>query len=162
MSRSRVTALLEDHVADFVAEHPGCTAREIAKGVHRGYGSVYEVLSRRTFERVAIEGSRRFGYRLRDVSPVQRDVRRGETSGDAGSGSSQCARILAVLADGLPHTVAEIHQRCGFSRLNSRIAELRPRVAREGLAIECRHNGDPRGGSHAYEYVLLSTRTAAA
>ncbi len=40
---------------------------------------------------------------------------------------SQCSDILVVLADGKPHSVAEIHNRAGFSRLNSRVAELRSR-----------------------------------
>lgn len=63
---------------------------------------------------------------------------------------SQCDLIAAVLADGQPHTAAEIHERCGFSRLNSRIAELR---SRRGLNIECRHVAGV--GSAAYEYRLV-------
>lgn len=40
---------------------------------------------------------------------------------------SQCARVLAVLSDGRPHTMTEIHRRAGTMRLNSRVAELRKR-----------------------------------
>lgn len=40
---------------------------------------------------------------------------------------SQCERILEVLADGHPHGMREIHQRAGFCRLNSRVAEFRKR-----------------------------------
>jgi len=40
---------------------------------------------------------------------------------------SQCAAILEVLADGEWHTVADIHRRAGYSRLNSRVSELRDR-----------------------------------
>ena len=62
---------------------------------------------------------------------------------------SQCARILAVLEDGRPHTVAEIHERAGYSRLNSRIAELRKR----GHVITCTHiSGET--GTHSYVYEL--------
>lgn len=40
---------------------------------------------------------------------------------------SQCAAILEVLADGGWHSVREIHARAGYSRLNSRVSELRER-----------------------------------
>lgn len=59
---------------------------------------------------------------------------------------SQCAAILAVLSDGRPHRMEEIHQRVGFCRLNSRVAELRGR----GHVIEC----DKTGGN--YTYVLVA------
>jgi hypothetical protein len=61
---------------------------------------------------------------------------------------SQNSRILSVLADGNPHTTAEIHRIAGFSRLNSRIAELRKR----GLVIECAYIGGT--GPEAFEYRL--------
>lgn len=61
---------------------------------------------------------------------------------------SQNSRILAVLADGHPHTTAEIHRIAGFSRLNSRIAELRKR----GHVIECAYIGGT--GPEAFEYRL--------
>ena len=38
---------------------------------------------------------------------------------------SQNARLLEVLADGEWHTSTELHERCGYMRTNSRIAELR-------------------------------------
>jgi hypothetical protein len=63
---------------------------------------------------------------------------------------SQNDRVLAVLADGLPHSAAEIHRRAGFSRLNSRVAELR---SKEGLRIVCEHVGGT--GSEAFHYTLL-------
>lgn len=40
---------------------------------------------------------------------------------------SQCAAILEVLGDGEWHSVADIHRRAGYSRLNSRVSELRDR-----------------------------------
>lgn len=64
---------------------------------------------------------------------------------------SQNARVLAVLSDGLPHSCAEIHRRAGFSRLNSRVAELRSKL---GLQIVCEHVGGT--GPEAFEYTLLT------
>lgn len=58
---------------------------------------------------------------------------------------SQCDRVLAVLADGQPHSYREIHERAGFMRLNSRIAELRAR----GHNIEC----VKAGGDYRYRIV---------
>lgn len=57
---------------------------------------------------------------------------------------SQCAAILAVLSDGKPHPMREIHDRVGTCRLNSRIAELRKR----GHNITC----DPAGGKYVYQW----------
>jgi hypothetical protein len=65
---------------------------------------------------------------------------------------SQSARILAVLADGNPHLVSEIHARAGYSRLNSRVAELRTR----GYVIESFHVGG-KTGSEGYGYSLVSS-----
>lgn len=63
--------------------------------------------------------------------------------------ASQCDGILAVLADGRPHRMEEIHQRVGFCRLNSRVAELRKR----GHHIEC----DKTGGRYIYRLLLRET-----
>ncbi len=65
---------------------------------------------------------------------------------------SQCSRILAALGDGLPHTTAEIHSAAGFSRLNSRVAELRSR----GFVIECVRL-DAVAGPHGQTYRLIAT-----
>lgn len=72
---------------------------------------------------------------------------------------SQCDLIAAVLADGKPHTAAEIHQRCGFSRLNSRIAELR---SRRGMNIACSYLADRGRGPDAYQYQLVPLNEPAA
>lgn len=56
---------------------------------------------------------------------------------------SQCDQILAVLADGRPHSYLEIHERVGFCRLNSRVSELRER----GHEITC----DKTGGDFVYQ-----------
>jgi hypothetical protein len=65
---------------------------------------------------------------------------------------SQCERILAFLADGLPHRMEDIHRAVGFCRLNSRVAELRSR----GYSIVC----DKTGG--IYVYRLAGTPDEAA
>ena len=69
---------------------------------------------------------------------------------------SQNSRILDVLADGEPHSVREIHAIAGFSRLNSRVSELR----KHGYAIECFHVPG-KTGSDGYGYRLLSDRQVA-
>lgn len=61
---------------------------------------------------------------------------------------SQNARVFTVLADGEPHSAAEIHRRAGFMRLNSRVAELRTK----GLVITCEHVGGT--GPEAFVYQL--------
>lgn len=63
---------------------------------------------------------------------------------------SQLSRILDVLNDGKPHSVAEIHRRAGTSRLNSRISDLR----KDGYVIRC---GTVKGAtsSERYTYTLL-------
>lgn len=68
---------------------------------------------------------------------------------------SQCAKILAALKTG-PKTAAEIHQLCGFSRLNSRIAELRKR----GHEITCERGSGT--GPAAYLYTLVLPHGAGA
>lgn len=71
--------------------------------------------------------------------------------------ASQNARILSVLRDGRPHTTAEIHATAGFSRLNSRINELRGRH----YVIECNRIEGVPAGPHAQEYRLVSTPSEA-
>lgn len=68
---------------------------------------------------------------------------------------SQCDRILAALRyrrDWL--TTREIHRAAGFSRLNSRIAELRKR----GYRIETRRIEGAPPGPDAQEYRLYESR----
>lgn len=61
---------------------------------------------------------------------------------------SQCDRVYAVLVDGKPHRMREIHERAGFMRLNSRISELRDK---RSLFIYCWH-GD---GDWNYQLITL-------
>lgn len=67
---------------------------------------------------------------------------------------TQIARILEVLSDGDWHDVAEIHERAGYSRLNSRVAEARSR----GLVIECERLKGVDDKTRAYRYRLLDER----
>ncbi len=62
---------------------------------------------------------------------------------------SQCQAILEVLRDGEFHSVRQIHAQAGYSRLNSRISELR----KQGHAIECVRVPKLRGVD-AYQYRL--------
>lgn len=65
---------------------------------------------------------------------------------------SQSKKILDALSTG-PKSAAEIHQLCGPSRLNSRVAELRKR----GHVIECER---VPGGSGPGAYVYTLTHDA--
>lgn len=62
---------------------------------------------------------------------------------------SQCEKILRVLESG-PATASEIHHIAGYSRLNSRVSELRKR----GYVITCEYVGG--SGADAYLYTLCS------
>lgn len=70
---------------------------------------------------------------------------------------SQCAAILDVLADRQWHTVADIHSRAGYSRLNSRVSELRDR----GHEIECETVEGDRAVDR-YRYRLVASPRALA
>lgn len=64
--------------------------------------------------------------------------------------TSQTQAILNYLSDGQERTVAEIHRACGYSRLNSRVSDLRKR----GYVIVCEHHGGK--GASAYSYRMLA------
>lgn len=70
------------------------------------------------------------------------------------SAKSQCGRVLAVLADGQPHSLQEIHAHAGPMRLNSRIAELRRPYGRD---IRCWRDRD----TYWYQLVEVSSPGAA-
>lgn len=72
------------------------------------------------------------------------------------SPSSQGARIIRALADGRWHTTANIHRKAGFSRLNSRVSELR---SRHGFVIEC-ESVPGQTGSLGHRYRLLNPPTS--
>lgn len=67
---------------------------------------------------------------------------------------SQNQLIVAALADGEWHTTADVHRAAGFSRLNSRVSELR---TKHGYRIEQRHIPGAGSGPHAHEYRLVGT-----
>lgn len=67
---------------------------------------------------------------------------------------SQNARLLDVLADGEWHVSTELHERCGYMRTNSRIAELRThghRILGESVP--------GKTGTDGYRYRLLDVPT---
>lgn len=138
-----MTRSLFDRVKEFVSASPGCTLPEIARGVRAADAAVRDVLTSEAFyasAREAYPADRAQVYRLaaEAAAGLGRAARR-----------SQCDLIAGVLSDGEWHTTFLIHQRCGYSRLNSRIAELR---SRRGMIIECRHVDGESRGARAYEY----------
>jgi len=147
-----VRTLLE-RVIDFVVANPGRTLPEIARGVRARDAAIRDILS-----------SERFSASVRDENEYRSpQVYRLAAGGADGLGlrqrRTQCDLIAAVLADGGWHTTAQIHHRCGFSRLNSRISELRKR---RSMVIECRHVDGEHTGPNAFEYRLVSVPSEAA
>lgn len=67
---------------------------------------------------------------------------------------SQNARLLEVLADGRWHVSTELHERCGYMRTNSRIAELRS----HGHAI-LGESVPGKTGTDGYRYRLVTEPT---
>ncbi len=146
-----VKTLLE-RVIDFVVANPAQTLPEIARGVRARDGAIRDILS-----------SERFSASVRDENEHRSpQVYRLAPGGADGLGlrqrRTQCDLIAAVLADREWHTTAEIHHRCGFSRLNSRVADLRKR---RGMVIDCRHVDGEHSGPNAYEYRLIGTASEA-
>lgn len=150
----RVTRFGRDLAAEaavWLAARPeGATFKEIAAGIHARASSV----------RHAVRIDKRFigpfGTVERPRAGLYALAPRvaGEPSGTVAGRDSQATRILRVLSDRKPHTVTEIHRRAGTSRLNSRVAELRPKLRAQGLEIECtRIDGVPTGPD-AYRYQL--------
>lgn len=145
---------LRDRLLDTLREHPGgLTVPELARLVRVRAHDV----------RQAVQQDDRFSGPVSspDRSPKARVYLASNLPPD-GSGrvrgggwprvqpGSQNARILDVLADREWHSTAAIHRAAGFSRLNSRIAELRPR----GYVIEHRGEGF---GADLHEYRLISS-----
>jgi hypothetical protein len=140
---------LQSRVTDFVRQHPGLTLNEVARGVRARTVDVADVLASEAFyasPRASYLADRAQVYRLAPVA--------GEKTGRPAR-RSQCSLIAAVLADREWHTTSEIHRACGFSRLNSRIAELRSTHSRWGMLIECRHIDGVQAGPDAQEYRFV-------
>lgn len=91
------------------------------------------------------------GYNISEGSQMiyERAVALGTLPARKPARHSQSERILAVLRDGKLHTTAEIHERAGSSRLNSRIAELRKR----GWNIQYEFVGGTGPSAHAYRLI---------
>lgn len=64
---------------------------------------------------------------------------------------SQNARLLAALSDGAWHTSRELHERCGYMRTNSRIAELRSKHGHTILGESI----PGKTGTDGYRYRLV-------
>jgi hypothetical protein len=143
---------LVERVTAFVVAHPGLTLTEIARGVQARDRDVRDVLALEAFSASVRDENEFRSPQVYQLASVGADGlgRRGR--------ATQCDLIAHVLRDGGWHTTAEIHRRCGFSRLNSRIAELR---RRRGMRIECRHVDGQHTGPNAFEYRLVVTPEAA-
>jgi len=64
---------------------------------------------------------------------------------------THCGRVLAVLADGKPHTTRDLYRQAGPMILHSRIADLRTK----GYRIQCEHIAGKGTGAGAYRYQWL-------
>lgn len=98
------------------------------------------------------------GYEIREGSQMiyDRAVAAGTLPARQPARHSQSERILGVLFDGKLHTTAEIHERAGSSRLNSRIAELRKR----GWNIHYEFVGGVGPSAHAYRLICAESTTS--
>lgn len=123
------------------------TADEIARGIKVRAVDVREALRGDFRFELRVDGAKHLWAVRAPHGAV--DARPGRATGIMAG--SQNARVLAALADGVWHTVPEIHARVGGMRLNSRVAELRAK----GYDIRCR-TVQGRRGPDRYEYRLLS------
>lgn len=144
-----MTASLVDRVTAFVAANPGLTLEEIARGVVARTADVRDVLSATSFSASVRDENVARSPQVYRIAP--------EGADDLGrrARASQCQLIAHVLRDGNPHTTAEIHRRCGYSRLNSRIAELRNPERPYGMVIRCDHVEGKSSGPDAQTYTFL-------
>jgi hypothetical protein len=144
---------LLERVTDFVVANPGRTLEEIARGVRSRTQYVRDVLS-----------SEAFSASVRDENEYRSpQVYRLAPSGADALGrrqrKSQCDLIESFLLDGKVHTTADIHEACGYSRLNSRIAQLtgtdRKGGGGRGMILERGRYLDVPNGPHAYWYRFV-------
>lgn len=147
-----MTGSVADLVEGWLAAHPGeHLLTEIARGV--------QVADQRVREALRNDGRFSARERLRNGRDNARVYFLSNVPADGPGRAkrpSQCDLISAVLRDGEWHTADEIHRRCGFSRLNSRVAELR----RRGMSIVCEHVKGQGSGPAAYRYRLVGTSEA--
>ena len=129
-----MTALLEDRVAAFVADHPGYTAREIARELRTREQTVREILHSGPFSHNNGPGQSkcwRIGVEAVGAAPTRPQTHK--------------AKVLQLLSDGKAHSYREGY-RLGVM-LHSRVADLR----RDGYDIRC----DKADGN--YFYTLVGT-----
>lgn len=145
----------------WLAANPGgATYEEVAAGIHARAYDVRRVLRvDGRFVGPFLSSARSEKALL--YSLVSSDTKKlPDVSGCALGRPSQNKRILDVLADRGLHTVTEIHQRAGTSRLNSRVSELRHQLRPKGFDIECVRTGGT--GPDSYAYRLVETEGVAA
>lgn len=132
-----MTALLEDRVALWLADHPGRTAEDVARSIRAQTAAVRQILSGPLFRHTLVNGRKL--YRLA-----------GDGQGRASSGKETDTEfLLRVLRDGLPHSLNEILQRsfrergCGLT-VHSRAADLR---RKRGYDVRNWKDGERGAGS---------------
>jgi len=134
---------LPAEIATWLDERGPSTVGDIASGIRARYVDVREALLAGAFVAAPrpwrANPNATYWARATVASPPF-----PSTPGGPG-GRSQCARILGVLADGKEHEMREIHARAGFSRLNSRVSELRDKH----FDIRCRK----AGGRYFYKLI---------
>jgi len=134
---------LRVEIGAWLDSHGPETATQVAYGIRARYSDVLSVLKDGPFPLAPTPPG---GSPAATYWAKARDDSQAFPSTPSGTGGrSQCARILGVLADGKEHEMREIHARAGFSRLNSRVSELRSR----GFVIACR----AAGGRYFYKLV---------
>lgn len=143
---------LAAEIHDYLTAHGPSTAIEIAMGVRARRA---DMMARLVREFPVVAAPAGANPRATYYGP-SRPVPHAESGTDAAP--SQSARILSVLRDGKPHTTAAIHAIAGFSRLNSRLSELRGR----GYVIETERIDGVPAGPHAQSYRLVATPESAA
>lgn len=141
---------LADRVTQFIAASPDRTVDEIARGV-----CARTVDVRKELYAGCSEGRFLARRQAGNLPKLYRLALAGADRVGRAARVSQCSLIASVLRDGRWHSTAEIHQRCGYSRLNSRIAELRDPKRRFGMEIECRHIDGVSAGPEAQEYRFV-------
>lgn len=132
-----MTALLEDRVSLWVADHPGRTVEDIARSVRAQTAAVRQVLSGPLFRHSLCNGRKLYSLAADGLGRASGGV---ETDSDF---------LLRVLRDGRPHSLNEILQRsfrergCGLT-VHSRAADLR---VKRGYDIRNWKDGERGAGS---------------
>lgn len=115
-----MTALLEDRVALWLADHPGRTVEDVARSIRAQTAAVRQVLSGPLFRHSLCNGRKLYSLAPDGLGRASGGI---ETDADF---------LLRVLRDGRPHNLNEILRRsmaergCGLT-IHSRASDLRKR-----------------------------------